>query len=345
MSFISKRSELSVLNGLLSRIFIAFNDYLCYISEMTEKWLEISLCVPVAAADLLCNELNDLGSVGIVVEERELDTFIPPDPDETAGETFTVKAYFEYDVDPQLLQQQISQRLMVLAEYVDGLDNVELYLGEMAQQDWAEDWKQHFTTTKIGSRLVIKPSWEEYLPQSDDVVVTLDPGMAFGTGTHGTTHLCLETLAALFEQSSGAKLTSPNRILDVGTGSGILAIAAAALGAKEIIACDIDAEACDTARANIAQNGFSASIEVTDTLLDALPHNFDVILANILAEENIRLASALVERLAPGGTLILSGILDEKVALVMAAFECFNLSEPELCYEQEWACIVYSRID
>ncbi|MEA3464517.1 MAG: 50S ribosomal protein L11 methyltransferase [Thermodesulfobacteriota bacterium] len=307
---------------------------------MTEKWLEITLCVPVATVDLLCYELNELGSVGVVVEQRELDAFIPPDPEETDGETFTIKAYFENSMQPQVLQQQISQRLEVLAGYIHGLDNVDINIGEMAQQDWAEDWKQHFSTTKIGSRLVIKPSWEEYLPQADDVVVTLDPGMAFGTGTHGTTHLCLETLAALFE----AKLP-PNRILDVGTGSGILAIAAAALGSKEIVACDIDSDACDTARANIAQNGFSESIEVTDTLLEGLPHNFDVILANILAEENIRLAVPLVERLAPGGTLILSGILDEKVALVTAAFERFDLTDPQLCHEQEWACIVYTRSD
>ena len=307
---------------------------------MTEKWLEITLCVPVAAADLLCHELNELGSVGVVVEERELDTFIPPDPEETDGETFTVKAYFEDGMQPQVLQQQISQRLKVLAEFIHGLDSVDINIGEMAQQDWAEDWKQHFSTTRIGSRLVIKPSWEEYLLQADDMVVTLDPGMAFGTGTHGTTHLCLETLAALFETDH-----PPNRILDVGTGSGILAIAAAALGAREIVACDIDPQACEIARVNIAQNDFSELIEVTDTLLEGLPHNFDVILANILAEENIRLAVPLVERLAPGGTLILSGILDEKVALVMAAFERFNLTDPQLCYEQEWACIVYARAE
>jgi len=328
----------------LSRFFIAFRGELCYISEMTDKWLEIMLRVPVSTADLLCHELNELGSVGVVVEERSLDTFIPPDPDETDSDIFTVKAYFEDCSRQAVLLQDLDLSLQRLAQIYPELADVQIVVGEMGQQDWAEDWKQHFSTAKIGARLVIKPSWEDYCPQGDDVVVTLDPGMAFGTGTHGTTHLCLETLAQLFDNCSPDTL-APNRILDVGTGSGILAIAAAALGATEIIACDIDSEACQTARDNIAQNGLSGAIEVTDTLLEQLPDNFDVILANILAEENIRLAQSLVDRLAARGTLILSGILDEKVALVTEAFAPFNMVGPQLYYEQEWACIVYTKAD
>ena len=314
---------------------------------MTQKWLEIFMRVPVAAADLLCYELNELGSVGVVVEERVLDTFIPPDPDETEADFFVVKAYFTDCSRAVALRRQIADRLQVLAQYTPGLDNVEIMLGELGQQDWAEDWKQYFVTTRIGSRLVIKPSWEEYLPQAQDVVVTLDPGMAFGTGTHGTTHLCLQTLAQLYElpegQTDAGAKNAPRRVLDVGTGSGILAIAAAALGTQQIVACDIDDQACTTARENIANNGYSTLVEVTDTLLEDLPYAFDVILANILAEENVRLAEQLVTRLAAGGTLILSGILAEKVAMVTAGFSTFDLVGPSLSYEQEWACIVYTK--
>lgn len=336
--------KLSVLYDGLSRFFIAFTRELCYISEMTDKWLEIMLRVPVSTADLLCYELNELGSVGVVVEERSLDTFIPPDPDETDSNIFTVKAYFDDCSRQAVLVQDLELCLQRLALIYPELADVAIVVGEMGQQDWAEDWKQHFLTTRIGARLVIKPSWENYCPQGDDVVVTLDPGMAFGTGTHGTTHLCLETLAQLFDNSC-AENPPPNRVLDVGTGSGILAIAAAALGASEIVACDIDSDACGTARDNIAQNGLSDRIVVTDTLLEQLGDNFDVILANILAEENIRLAQPLVDRLAPQGTLVLSGILDEKVDLVTAAFKRFNLIGPQLYYEQEWACIVYTKGD
>ncbi len=320
---------------------------------MIDKWIEIIVQVPVVAADLVCNEFYELGSVGVVVEERELDTFIPPDPDETDAEFFAVKAYFTEDSSVQLLRQQVAERLRGLSEYFPALADiasVNMQFGTMAQQDWAEDWKQHFSATRIGTRLIIKPSWEDYSQQSDDVVVTLDPGMAFGTGTHGTTHLCLETLAALFDHpasdvASNDTAVLPSRILDVGTGSGILSIAAAALGATEVLACDIDPEACEVAKQNIADNNYSDVITVTDALLDKLPDNYDVILANILAEENIRLATQLVERLANGGTLILSGILEEKVELVTTAFNRFAMHGPELYYENEWACIVYKQVD
>ncbi|MDY0189892.1 MAG: 50S ribosomal protein L11 methyltransferase [Desulfuromonas sp.] len=308
---------------------------------MTEKWLEILIPVPVAAADLLCHQLNELGSVGVVVEERVLDTFVPPDPDETDGDSFVVKAYFADCSQLPELRLKISACLQELATYVPGMNATEFEVGEIGQEDWAEDWKQHFSTTRIGRRLVIKPSWEDYSPQPDDVVITLDPGMAFGTGTHGTTHLCLEHLAQLFDEPATGG--APQRVLDVGTGSGILSLAAAALGAHEVVACDIDAQSCLTARENIAINGYEAQIDVTSTLLEELDYGFDLILANILAEENIRLSIPLVERLASSGTLILSGILREKVALVTTAFAHFELAGPQIFYEEDWACIVYTK--
>ncbi len=307
---------------------------------MTEKWLEILIPVPVAAADLLCHQLNELGSVGVVVEERVLDTFVPPDPDETDGDSFVVKAYFADCSQLPELRHKITACLQELAVYVPGMGSVDFEVGELGQQDWAEDWKQYFTTVHIGCRLVIKPSWEEYIPQPEDVVITLDPGMAFGTGTHGTTHLCLENLALLFDKPATAP---PQRVLDVGTGSGILALAAAALGAQHVVACDIDAQSCETARENIAINGYGDQVTVTATLLEELEHGFDLILANILAEENVRLSILLVERLAASGTLILSGILNEKVALVTAAFSVFDLPEPHIYHEEDWACIVYTK--
>lgn len=307
---------------------------------MTEKWLEILLSVPVAAADLLCNELYQVGSVGVVVEERALDTFVPPDPDETDGDLFAVKAYFEDSKSPETILADVRQCLVNLIPIFPELAATSIETSELGQQDWAEGWKQHFSATHIGKRLVIKPSWEDYQADANEVIVTLDPGMAFGTGTHGTTRLCLETLAALYDGEA-----IPRRVLDVGTGSGILAIAAAALGADHVLACDIDPVACDTARENIAANDQVEAIEVTGALLEDLDGQFDVVLANILAEENIRLAQPLLDRLSPGGTLILSGILEEKVAMVTDAFAALGLPEPSLFFEQEWACIQYCTAD
>jgi ribosomal protein L11 methyltransferase len=305
---------------------------------MEHDYIEMQLEVPAAGIDLVCHELAELGSEGVTVEERPLDTFVPPDPDEVAVGIFRIKAYFARPADLEDLRRQVRERLAWLGTFVPGLEAVLPAVTTVRNEDWAHDWKQHFGIVRIGPRLVIKPTWETFSPEDGDAVVTLDPGMAFGTGTHGTTRLCLEALAGLFEGTA-----PPRRVLDVGTGSGILAIAAAALGAEEVLACDIDAEACRTASENVAANDVAGRVAVTARPLEELPADFDVVLANILAEENVRLADALVSRLAPGGTLVLSGILEEKEALVSEAFARFGLHGPDCSYREEWVCLLYRR--
>ncbi len=307
---------------------------------MTNEWLEISLDIPAVWADVVSAELHQTGCCGVVVEQRQLDTFVVPDPDETDADVLTIRAYFVKPESEQSLLKLVRQQLQPLEGLLPAWGEMAVAVATVAQQDWSEGWKQYFSTTRIGRRLVIRPSWEDYTPTDDEVVLTLDPGMAFGTGTHGTTHLCLLELARLFEQAE-----PPQRLLDVGTGSGILAMAAAALGAVEVIACDIDAGACAVARENIAANGLERLISVTAAPLSQLDGSFDVIVANILAEENIRLAPLFVERLNCGGTLILSGILAEKVALVSSAFAAWPLEMLTVQYEQEWACMVYRHRD
>jgi len=305
---------------------------------MEQDYIEMQLNVPAAGIDLVCHELAELGSEGVTVEERPLDTFVPPDPDEVAVGTFRLKAYFPRPADLDGLLAGVRESLAWLSSFVPGLEASLPAVTTVRNEDWAEGWKQHFGIVRIGPRLVIKPTWEDFAPQTGDAVVTLDPGMAFGTGTHGTTRLCLEAVAELSERTP-----PPRRVLDVGTGSGILAIAAAALGAEEVLACDIDAGACRTARENAAANGVADRVEVTDRALEDLPAGFDVVLANILAEENVRLADALVSRLAPGGTLVLSGILEEKQALVTEAFARFGLQGPDCRRREEWVCLLYRR--
>lgn len=305
---------------------------------MKSEWIEMRLQVPAAAVDLVCNELMELGCDGVTVEERQLDTFVPPDPDEVVSAVYAIKAYHPAVDDLEELRQQVRSAMEWLAGFVPDLLPALPEVRPVRNEDWAEGWKQHFGAVRIGPRLVVKPTWEEFAPEPGDVVVNLDPGMAFGTGTHGTTRLCLEALAALFEERS-----APKRVLDVGTGSGILAIAAAALGARRVLACDIEEEACRTAAENARLNGLAERIEVTGQPLEALEGAFDVVLANILAEENVRLADELVGRLAPGGTLVLSGILQEKEALVAEAFAAYPLNGPETTRREEWSCLRYRR--
>ncbi len=279
----------------------------------------------------------ELGSQGVTIEERQLDTFIMPDPDADSPDHFRLKAYFPDANAAEQLLQQVAKQLQALREMLPNLPLIEVELHPIRQQDWAEDWKQHFGMTRIGRQLVIKPTWEDFAAKPADAVVTLDPGMAFGTGTHDTTRLCLEALAQLFDKQP------LHRVLDVGTGSGILAIAAAALGAQQVVACDIDPQSCLVAAENVRLNGVDRRVQITDQLLEELQGNFQLVLANILAEENIRLAPQLVSRLAPGGSMVLSGILVEKKQLVIDAFRAFALNGPQIVRTAEWSCLIYQK--
>jgi len=301
------------------------------------EWIEVTLIVPPPAADAVAAELAELGCEGVTVENRELDTFVPPDPDEVSSETYALRAYFPAPEDPGALLAAIVERMEWLATAFPGWQPQPPSLQPVGEEDWAEGWKQHFPVTRIGRRLVVRPSWEVFTPGPDDVVIELDPGMAFGTGTHGTTRLCLEAIDSLCAEAV------PRRVLDVGTGSGILAIAAAACGAEQVVACDIDAEACAIALENAELNGVERAITFTVAPLEELESGFDLVLANILAEENIRLAPDLVSRLAPGGVLVLSGILIEKEGLVVEAFRRFPLTPPQISHSEDWSCLVYRR--
>jgi len=300
---------------------------------MTKSWLEIVLKAPAEAADLVCDRLEACGSCGVTVAEAELDTFVPPDPDALFVGTLTLRAYFPAQPVPELLAR-LRAELSSFPEVV-----MEGECAEVRNEDWAENWKQHFPPVRIGRRLVVRPSWEAFPLEPGDVDVLLDPGMAFGTGTHGTTRLCLEAVADCFEEA-----VPPRRVLDVGTGSGILAIAAARLGAEEVLACDIEEDVCRVARENVAQNGVHDLVEVTLDPLEELPGGYDLVLANILAEENVRLAEELVQRLNPGGTLVLSGILQEKEAFVAQAFATFFHEPPVIRHRDEWSCLVYRQV-
>ncbi len=302
---------------------------------MENQWLTLSFPVPSTIVDLIADELYALGCLGINVEDRTLDTFIQPDPDAEVPLNYQVQVYFPQDSDPETLSQQIC----ALQQNYPDWAPIKPQQSMVAREDWAEGWKQHFTATRFGPRLIVKPTWEEWTSAKDEVVINLDPGMAFGTGSHETTRLCLHAIAELFDRGT------PESLLDVGTGSGILAMAAAGLGADRIMANDIDDEACQVARENITQNGLTEQITVTAKPLEELSGSFDIVIANILAEENVRLASHLIAHLATGGTLLLSGILREKVTFVCAEFSNLGLSEPNITYDADWCCLQYQRIE
>jgi len=304
---------------------------------MIKKWLEIRLSVPDPSVDIVSQIMMDLGCTGITAAEKALDTFIVPTPEALANDP-VLRAYFNYPENVGALCEAIKQALSPLIGLYPELADLRLEHRELADHDWASDWQQHFPPFKVGDRLVIHPSWVNWPKSGSEVVLTLDPGQAFGTGTHATTGLCLEAVAEHF-----ASAHPPQKILDVGTGSGILAMAGAALGAQEVVACDIDSDACRVAIENVQQNQLDQFITITDKPLDQISGRYDLVLANILAGENIRLASQLVERIAPQGRLALSGILIEQEQQVIDGFTPFKLKLLSITHRDEWTCIVYER--
>ena len=303
---------------------------------MTSKWLEIRLAVPDEAVDLVSQNLMEIGCTGVTAAETQLDTFVVPAPENLINDP-VVKAYFIYPDQVDALLAAVQQTLSELAVVHPELAKTRLESRELADQDWASDWQQHFPPFRVGRRLVIRPSWIDWQATGDEAVLTLDPGQAFGTGTHATTSLCLDALAEHF-----ASEQPPKNILDVGTGSGILAMAGAALGASQVIATDIDNDACQVARHNIASNRLDHLVSVTDATLEKITGTYDLVLANILAAENLRLANQLVAHLTPGsGRLVLSGILIEQEQTVIKGFAGFPLALLASNHRDEWTCIVY----
>ncbi len=303
---------------------------------MTSKWLEIRLAVPDEAVDLVSQNLMEIGCTGVTAAETQLDTFVVPAPESLVNDP-VMKAYFIYPDQMDALLAAVQQILSELAVVHPALAKTRLESRELADQDWASDWQQHFPPFRVGRRLVIRPSWIDWQATGDEAVLTLDPGQAFGTGTHATTSLCLDALAEHF-----ASEQPPKNILDVGTGSGILAMAGAALGARQVIATDIDNEACQVARHNISSNRLDHLVSVTDATLEEITGTYDLVLANILAAENLRLADQLVAHLTPGsGRLVLSGILIEQEQAVIKGFAGFPLALLASNHRDEWTCIVY----
>jgi ribosomal protein L11 methyltransferase len=235
---------------------------------------------------------------------------------------------------------ELTGRISALRAHLDRLPEFGLpaLIGDMTlryaeEEDWANAWKQYFKPLRIGRNLLIKPSWEYYHPQPNDLILELDPGMAFGTGGHPTTKLCLETL----EDYVRPGMT----VADIGTGSGILSLGAARLGAKQVFATDIDLLPRKIARENIARNQLEDVISVLEMEeFDKKAQECDLIVANIVANTIIEIAPTIPARLLPGGYFLASGIVDNHHDLVSDALRAVGLMPVETRREDIWVCLV-----
>jgi ribosomal protein L11 methyltransferase len=268
---------------------------------------------------------NRWGQGGAVVE-------LPVLNEEQAGAArLVVKTYLPPDEQDRL--QRLERELAHLRRLY-GIPAPQLR--HLGRADWAEAWKAQYRVLHIGQRLVIRPSWLSYTPQPGEVVLTLDPGMAFGTGLHASTRLCLAALERC--------LRPGDALLDVGTGSGILAIAAARLGAGAVLALDVDPLAVRVARENAALNGVAEIVEVRQGSLPVEPSaGWDIIVVNILAETIARMAPALAAHLATGGLLIASGVLAWQEQLLSEALAAQGFVLAERWREEDWLALACTR--
>ncbi|MGB9082531.1 MAG: 50S ribosomal protein L11 methyltransferase [Desulfuromonadaceae bacterium] len=303
---------------------------------MLDSWLEISCDVPETHADVVADFLTQLSGNGVCVDNLCVDAFsVSEIPDSVR---VVIKAYLPANRDPAPQMLELEVFLSELSVRHPEAAFGKPVLSAVNSEDWSSSWKVHFKPLRVGKHLLIVPTWEEAAQLPGDLVLRIDPGMAFGTGGHETTRLCLELLEQVMEKSDPTVAPS---LLDLGTGSGILAMAASLLGAGRILALDIDPDAVEVARENLALNQLSERIECGTVPLESLTERFDIILANILAEELVRLAPYLTERLNNGGSLILSGILAEKEPLVRQGFGSQPLQYRQTATAGEWVAMLY----
>ena len=301
------------------------------------QWIEVNVAVTHEAVEAVADMLTSIGSKGVAIEDPQLINDLRNSgtwelcdiPEQENTEVVTVSAYYADDEKLEKRLAEIDEQLALIEERIGKYRFGNTRFRKVSEQDWANEWKQYFHVTHVGKSLVIKPSWEEYTAKEGEHVIEIDPGMAFGTGTHHTTNMMMERLEKV--------ITPDSTVFDVGTGSGILAIAAAMLGAKSVKAVDIDGVAVRVAKENVADNGLSEQIEVREgDLLHGTEGKADVIIANIIADIVIMLLQDIPQKLNDDGVLLASGIIEERMPDVEAAAQAQGLYVDAVDHRGGW---------
>jgi len=284
------------------------------------EYCELCLVIPPEALEAVTHLLHKAGTGGVVID------------DESRAE---VRAYLVRDDRLSHRLAALRQELTDLVAFFPGMSELRQTERFVAEEDWANAWREHFHPMRIGRRLVVAPTWEAFEPRKGELVLRLDPGMAFGTGTHASTVLCLRALEDLVQEGA--------TVLDVGTGSGILAVAAAVLGAASVTALDIDPLAVRVARQNVAANGVAERVhvhyaELRDLFAAGLPAA-GVCTANLTADVLVELAPDLGRGLLPGGTLVASGMVGAGVPDVQSALRQAGLSPVREVRLDDWVAV------
>ncbi|SKC79655.1 50S ribosomal protein L11 methyltransferase [Maledivibacter halophilus] len=310
------------------------------------KWNEITIKTTSEYVEAVCNILYDVGVGGVVIEDPK--DLIINMKEETSWDYFdidsldidyegaVVKGYLPESQDLPDKIELIKQNVHNLSMENENSEPNQVTIAEVYEEDWANSWKKYYKPKKIGNKIVVKPSWEDYMPKENEKIIELDPGMAFGTGTHETTTMCIRLLEKYIRQG--------NTVYDIGCGSGILSIAAAKLEAGKVVAVDIDETACKVSRSNVKMNSVQDIVEIKNgNLMDVVKGKADIIVANIIAEIIIILANDIRKFMKDDSIFIASGIILDKVDEVVLALKENGLGILHVEKLGEWAAIVSKK--
>jgi ribosomal protein L11 methyltransferase len=316
--------------------------------ELVEmKWSEICIHTTNEAIEPISYILHEAGASGVVIEdpfelikerEDQFGEIYQLNPDDYPQEGVMVKAYLPVNSFLGETVDAIKESINNLIIHNIDIGINEVTISEVNEEEWATAWKKYYNPVKISEKFTIVPTWEEYTPvSSDELIIELDPGMAFGTGTHPTTVMCIQALERIVKNG--------DEVIDVGTGSGVLSIAAAMLGAKNIRAYDLDEIAVTTARLNIKLNKVNNKVDVSqNNLLDGVPEtSADVVVANILAEVILRFTDDVAKVVRPEGYFIASGIIQQKKEQVVDALTAVGFSIAETILMEDWVAIIAKK--
>jgi ribosomal protein L11 methyltransferase len=302
--------------------------------EDNEHWYRLELLVEADRAQGAASRLWEFNAAG--VEVQDVDTYADDETIEPVPEgTNRLVAFF--------LRPSPSEALDLEHDVVGGLTDADivplaLQCALYTDKSWETAWKEYFKPTLISPRVIVEPPWESFEAPDDGTKIVIEPGMAFGTGTHETTQLCAEKIDRLIAESEAGPT-----VIDVGCGSAILSIIARRLGAETVDGIDVDKTAIDVALDNLEVNNLAGEVDLSTTAVDEVEGTYDIVVANILTHILLHIREALCARVAPGGTLLLSGITDDQVDEVREAFVQDDFAEISLDQKGEWVCFELRR--
>ncbi len=288
-----------------------------------DRWLRITVPTTQYYEDVVASFLVELSETGVEFSNDGVTAYLPLDD----------------NLSSKLRELEIFLRKLMK----DNKDQQTLeWFGKIVyEEDWSESWKAYFRPVRVGKKIVISPSWEEYIPGDEEIVIRIDPGQAFGVGTHPTTRMCIEWIE-IFASKKGRTEKKEWTLCDLGCGTGILSVVAAKLGAKKVVAVDIDPVAVEVTRTNCVKNEVESKINIIHGSLDKVSQKFSCVVANLTGKLLTELAPYIKSVLFPGSWLILSGILDSEIASIENTYQKLGYRSVGKSTDKEWGLLVYT---